>query len=198
MFSRKCITLALSLAFVVPLAACNKDDGNGGGSTGGAAKLAEPAAKSGAPAAPLTWKKVASMGIEVEVTSNSEVEDNTASARFPSSTVYPMDGTPTTFIFGAKDPADSVMISKDLDATKERIKKELSGFKAFTKEDKTAKNAFELRYTGTDMMETDKPLYGVTIRSKVAGLVLDCSTKARTEAEIEKTVKLCKSIRAAK
>lgn len=189
-------TLRISLAsfgLVLAIAGCKKGDDKGGGG-GGAAKATDDK-----PAAAPVWKKVASIGIEVEVAPDADVQDNTASAGFPSSTIYSTDGTPTTFIFGAKNLEESLAISKDFDTTKARVQKEHNGFKAFTKEDKGADGvSFELRYTGTDMMEKEKTLYGITIRSKVGDTVLDCSTNASSEAEIEKTAKLCKSIRAAK
>lgn len=185
--SIKHVTFALALTLV----ACKKGEDKGGGA---------PAAEDKKPAAAPVWKKVASMGIEVEVAPDADVQDNTASAGFPSSTIYFTDGTPTTFIFGAKgDLSESLAIQKDFDSTKARVQKEHNGFKAFTKEEKAADGVgFELRYTGSDMIEKDKTLYGVTIRSKVGELTLDCSTNASSEAEIEKTVKVCKSIRAAK
>lgn len=194
-------TLRTSLLFVaVTLAAgtaCKKkEEGGAASSSGGtAAKTADkPAA---APVA-LTWKKIASMGIEVEVAADADVQDNSASSGFPSSTIYSTDGTPTTFIFGAKgDLAESMALSKDFDATKARVQKEMNGFKSFTKEDK-AGEGFELLYTGASMMDPAKSLYGVTIRSNAAGLTLDCSTNADSEADREKTIRLCKSIRAAK
>lgn len=184
------ISLAgLVLAFAVT--ACKKGDDKGGGDPAN-----KPADK---PAAAPVWKKIASMGIEVEVAPEADVQDNTASSGFPSSTIYSGDGTPTTFIFGAKDPADSMAISKDYEATKARVQKEHNGFKAFTKDEKAADGiGFELRYSGADMMEKDQTLYGITIRSKVGELVVDCQTNASSEAEIEKTARLCKSIRAAK
>jgi len=182
------ISLA-ALALALSFSACKKGDDKGA-----------PAAKAAdKPAVAPVWKKIASIGIEVEVAPDADVQDNTASSGFPSSTIYSTDGTPTTFIFGAKDPADSMAISKDYDSTKARVQKEMDGFKSFTKDEKAADGVgFELRYTGTDMIEKDKALYGVTIRSKVGDLVLDCSTNASSEADIEKTAKLCKSIRAAK
>jgi hypothetical protein len=182
------ISLALALALT---AACGKksDDKSGGAAAKGTDK----------PAAAPVWKKVASMGIEVQVAPDADVQDNSASSGFPSSTIYSTDGTPTMFIFGAKDPADSLAISKDYDSTKGRVQKEMNGFKSFTKDEKGADGVgFELRYTGADMMEKEKTLYGITIRSKVGELVLDCSTNASSEAEIEQAAKLCKSIRAAK
>jgi hypothetical protein len=181
------LSLVLGLALV---AACGK---KGDDKAGGAAKTADK------PAAPPVWKKVASIGIEVEVAPDADVQDNTASSGFPSSTIYSMDGTPTTFIFGATNPEESMAISKDFDATKARVQKEMNGFKAFTKEDKAADGVgFELRYTGTDMIEKDKSLYGITYRTKIGDMILDCSTNASSEADLEKTARLCKSIRAAK
>lgn len=180
------ISALLALALV---AACGKKDEKGGGAAKGTEKEAPKP----------VWKKIASIGIEVEVTPDADVQDNTATSGFPSSTIYSMDGTPTTFIFGAKNPEESMAISKDFDATKARVQKEMNGFKAFSKEEKAADGVgFELRYTGTDMMEKDKSLYGITYRTKIGDMILDCSTNASSEADLEKTAKLCKSIRAAK
>ena len=185
-----------SLLLVIAVTACKKGDDKAGAGADpaapGAAKTAEPAAPTAAPA----WKKVPSMGIEVQVAADADVQDLTKSAGFPSSTIYFTDGTPTTFIFGAKDLSDSMALSKDLESTKTRVQKEMNGFKSFTKEEKTA-DGFMLQYTGTSMGE-DKPLYGVTIRSQAAGLTLECQTNASSDAEIAKTIKVCKSIRAAK
>jgi hypothetical protein len=183
-------TITISLALALSLVACKKGDDKAGGA--GAAKSADK------PAAAPAWKKVPSMGIEVEVAADADVQDNTASSGFPSSTIY-SSAAPTTFIFGHKgDLAESMTLSKDFEATKTRVQKEHSGFKAFTKEENGADGTFELRYSGADMIEKTKTLYGVTIRSKVGDLVLDCQTNASSEAEIEQTVKICKSIRAAK
>ena len=171
---------------------CKKADDTKSGdpSAPAAAKAAET------PAAAPAWKKIPSMGIEVSVPADADVQDGTKSAGFPSSTIYFTDGTPTTFIFGAKDLADSMSLSKDLDSTKTRLQKEMNGFKSFTKEEKTA-DGFVLQYTGTSMGE-NKPLYGVTIRSVTAGLTLECQTNASSEAELAKTIKVCKTIRASK
>lgn len=182
-------TVQLSLTLALALTACKKGDDK----AGGAAKTADK------PAAAPVWKKIASIGIEVEVAPDADVQDNTASSGFPSSTIYSTDGTPTTFIFGAANPEESLAISKDFDATKARVQKEHNGFKAFSKEEKAADGVgFELRYSGTDMIEKDKTLYGITFRTKIGNTVLDCSTNASSEAEIEKTARLCKSMRAAK
>jgi len=179
------------LLLAASTAACKKtDDAKANPATKGIEAPAKPAA---APA----WKKVASMGIEVQVPADADVQDNTATAGFPSSTIYFTDGTPTTFIMGAKDLNDSLTLSKDLDSTKVRIQKEMNGFKAFTKEEKTG-DGFVLRYSGASMTDPKEALYGVTIRSSVAGLTLDCETNASSEAEIAKTVAVCKTIRAAK
>lgn len=183
-------TVQLSLTLALALtAACKKGDDK----AGGAAKTADK------PAAAPVWKKIASIGIEVEVAPDADVQDNTASSGFPSSTIYSTDGTPTTFIFGATNLEESLAISKDFDTTKARVQKEHNGFKAFSKEEKAADGVgFELRYSGTDMIEKDKTLYGITFRTKIGDTVLDCSTNASSEAEIEKTARLCKSMRAAK
>jgi hypothetical protein len=183
----------LSIVLVLAAgAACKKSD-----STADKANPATKAAEApAAPAAAPVWKKIPSMGIEVQVAPDADVQDNTASAGFPSSTIY-STGTPTTFIFGAKDLSDSMTLSKDFDSTKARVQKEMNGFKSFTKEEKTA-DGFILLYTGASMGDPNASLYGVTIRSQAAGLTLDCQTNASSEAEREQTIKLCKSIRAAK
>lgn len=192
--SKICGSAVIALLAVT---ACKKGDDKAAPSTTDETKGGTAETKPAAAPAARAWKKVPSMGIEVEVAADADVQDNTASAGFPSSTIYSAD-TPTTFIFGHKgDLAESMSLSKDFASTKARLQKEHNGFKAFTKEQEGADGAFELRYTGTSMGD-NAPLYGVTIRSSVAGLTIDCQTNAKSEAEIEATVKLCKSIRAAK
>jgi hypothetical protein len=183
------IFIASALISVVALSSCKKNEGAGkaGDTKAPAGKVAEPVAK--------VWKKIPSMGIEVEVAADADVQDKSATSGFPSSTIYSTDGTPTTFIFGAKDPSDSMAIPKDFDAAKTSVQKEhAKGFKAI-KEEKTA-DGFVLTYSAMSIM--DQPQFGVVIRSAAAGLTLDCQTNAPTEAELDKTITLCKSIRAAK
>lgn len=182
----RAIPISFALALVLA-AGCKKGDDKGA-----TAKNEKPTIKP-------EWKKVPSIGIEVEVAPDADVQDNTASSGFPSSTIYSTDGTPTTFIFGAKNLDESIAISKDFESTKARIQKEHDGFKSFSMEEKTADGVgFELRYEGTDMIDKDKPLFGITYRTKVGDTVLDCSTNASSEAEIKMAARLCKSIRAAK
>ncbi|MGE0401593.1 MAG: hypothetical protein AB7T06_33135 [Kofleriaceae bacterium] len=177
--------LALALALV---AACSKNSDSKGDP---AAKVADKPA--------YVWKKIASLGIEVEVAPDADVQDNTASAGFPAATIYSMDGTPTTFIFGGKTLDESIAISKDLESTKTRLQKDNDGFKGFSKEEKAADGVgFELRYSAAGVIDKDETLYGILIRSNVGELTLDCKTNASSEAEIEMTARLCTSIRAAK
>lgn len=183
------MTRALSISFALAFAvtACSKKSDDKAG------------VKDDKPAIKPEWKKVPSIGIEVEVAPDADVQDNTASSGFPSSTIYSTDGTPTVFIFGAKNLDESIAISKDFDATKARIQKEHNGWKSFSMEEKAADGVgFELRYEGTDMIEKDKPLLGITYRTKVGDTVLDCSTNASSEFQIKMAARLCKSIRAAK
>ena len=178
------------------LAACGKKSDSNASSAAKPGEAAAPAAA--AKPVELVWKKIPSIGIEVQVPPDADVQDNTANAGFMASTIFFMDGSaPTTFIFGAKDLADAVVMSADLESTKARVQKEMNGWKSFTKEEKTA-DGFVLTYTGADVLEATTPLYGATVRTVVAGVTLDCSSNAPTTAEIDKVIAFCKNLRAAK
>lgn len=177
------IVAALSLTLFTT--ACGKkSDGDkakateGGGKEGGGGKAAPPAK--------LEYKKIASLGLEVEVPSDANVDDNTANAGFPSATIW---ASPTIFLMGGD------MIPSDFDKAKADIQKDPNPFKSFTKEDKT-EGGWHLEYELESMMDK-AVLYGVSIRQTIDGKVYDCGTNSSSKEEREKTIKICKSVRKA-
>jgi hypothetical protein len=189
-------SLSMCSALLIVTAACGKKDegGTGAAKTAGGGDQAAPAGK----ASPKVWKKIDKLGIEVEVGSDADIQVSADMPDTPSATIYSMDGSaPTTFVFGAKNPEEAITMAKDYDATKAKVQHEMDGFKSFTKDEKTA-DGFWLEYTGTDMIEKTKPLYGITIRSKLGAFTLECTTNADSEAQRAAAATLCKSIRAAK
>jgi hypothetical protein len=193
----KTLSLMMCSALVLVSTACGKKDESSAGGPA-AAKTGSPAAAPAQKASPKVWKKIAPLGIEVEVGSDADVQISADMPDTPSATIYSMDGSaPTTFIFGAKNPDEAISMAKDYDAEKAKVQHEMDGFKSFTKDEKTA-DGFWLEYTGTDMVEKTKPLYGITIRSKVGAFTLECTTNSETEAERAAAAALCKTIRAAK
>lgn len=141
------------------------------------------------------WKRIPSLGIEVQVPHDAEVLDNTAWADVPSSTIYFRDGTPTTVILGATTESDA--LPKDLDAARAKIQRETAGFQAFTRQEHAA-DGFTLVYRGAAVTDPNEPLFGLLIRARIGDLTLDCKTTASSKAEIARTVPVCRSIRAAK
>lgn len=194
------VTVAFVATAALSIVGC-KSKTEGKSETKTAAKGTEGESAAAKPAAPAkaaakVWKKVASMNIEVEVAADADVQDNTASSGFPSSTIYSLDGTPTTFIFGATNLDESLALSKDFESTKARLQKETNGFGKFTKEENKGEG-FVLEFDGKNMID-NKPTYGVAIRSKVGNLVVECSTNADSETGRAAATALCNSIRAAK
>lgn len=165
------------LASLLACAACTRSDAG------------DPPAPPRREVPPSVWRPVPGLAVEVRVSRDAEVQDNLAWAGVPSATIYFRDGTPTTVIAAASP--------QDLAAVRAQIQRETAGFQAFQREVRTS-DGFALEYRGAAVTDPAEPLYGVQIRARIGGLSLDCKSTASSEAEIAKTVAVCRSLRAAK
>lgn len=185
----KILSLSTIAALSLSLAACGGKKDEAGGGT---AKPAE--GKGGAAAAPavkLEYKKLGATGLEAEVPADANVDDNTASAGFPSATIW---ASPTTFLMGQIAADDYGMIKQSYEATKEQVQKEAGTFKAFTKDEKTA-DGWHLEWTAESMGDQ---VTGILIRRVIDGKAWDCSTNSsQGAADLAKVAKICMSVRKA-
>ena len=180
----KTLTLVAALSLTLVTTACGKKtEGDG------KAKPTEGGGKSGggtATPAKLEYKKIASLGLEVEVPAGSNIDDNTATAGFPSATLW---APGALFLMGGD------MIPSSYDAAKAQAQKETDGFKAFSKDEKTDAG-WHLEYEGESSMDKSV-IYGFSIRAAYDGKAFDCSTNAHSKEEREAAIKICKSVRKA-
>jgi hypothetical protein len=149
---------------------------------------AEPPPKTVA-AANLEWKKLGDLGIEAEVPSDARVEDNTASAGFPSVTIY---ASPSTFVSGAGDMSD---LKPTLEETKAQLAKDPNKLKSWTKSE-TILGGWILE--GTRESLTGNTLYAVSVRRSLRDKPYDCGANAQSEAERDAVKKICRSLRLTK
>jgi|JI10StandDraft_1071094.scaffolds.fasta_scaffold00285_55 hypothetical protein len=188
----KTTAIAFTLAALTLTTACGKKKDGDATASGKPAEGAKAAAA--APAAKLEYKKIGATGLEVEAPADANVDDNSASAGFPSATIW---ATPTTFLSGAFSKDDWGMIKATFEESKAGIEKDaamVGKMKGFTKEEKTA-DGWQFEWEATSM--TDSPVYGIQIRLNIDGKAWDCSTNAGSPAERETAIKICKSVRKA-
>lgn len=185
------LAFATLAALTLTATACGgkkKDDG-----AGGTAKPAEGGGKAAAPAK-LAYQKVGTTGLEIEVPADAKVDDNSASAGFPSATIWT---TPTTFLTGGFSKEDYGMIKATFEESKAGIEKDaamVGKLKGFTKEEKTP-TGWHFEWEATSM--TDSPVFGIQIRLDIDGKAWDCGTNAGSPAERETVAKMCASVRKA-
>jgi hypothetical protein len=179
------------LAFLVAittlaLGACSKDEKTDRGEKGAStAKTVNAAQRT------LEAVSIASMGLTLDVPAESLIDDNTATAGFPSGTLY---ADPTIFVVGANE----MYWKGDLAAQKGEIERDPGNtFKKFTKEE-TADGGFHLEYELASMLDPTDTLYGFHRRATIAGKEVDCSSNTRSADERSRGVAMCKSLRASK
>lgn len=168
------------------LGACSKSDDAASSDKGAATSGKAAAAKAATPMA----ATIASMAVTIDVPEDSLVDDNTATAHFPSGTLY---ANPTIFLMGAND----MFWKKDMASQKTEIEKSPGNtFKAFTKEE-AIEGGFHLEFDLASMMDPKETLYGFHVRTTIAGKEIDCSSNTSSPEERERGVAMCKTLRAA-
>lgn len=181
------IVAMFSLTLVSTTACGKKSDGDkakpteGGGKAGGG----------GAPAVKMEYKKVGNLGIEMEVPSDANIDDNSAGAGAPSATIW---ATPTTFVSGDSGPDDLDSVSDTFEDAKAAAQKDAGKFGAFTKEEKT-EGGWHLEWDADSI--TGSKVFGISIHTTIDGKPWECGTNAGSKEEREKVVQMCKSLRKA-
>lgn len=165
---------------VLSLGACKGDESSSSNSA--------PKVKESAPAK-MTYKKVGTLGVEIEVAEDTNIDDKTKTAMFPTATVW---GASSFFI----TKENEMMWNSSVEKIKKEIEGEINPFKKFTKEE-AVEGGIHLEYQLESMVD-QKPIYGFTIRRTIGGAKYDCSSNLSSEALRANIVKRCLSLRAAK
>jgi hypothetical protein len=172
-------------SFSLALTACK--GGDKAEPAAGAAKTASDPGAAPAAAAKLVYKPLGGIGLEAEVPDDANIEDTTATAHFASVSIY---AQPTTFVSGA---GDDTMEPQTFDAAKQEVQKDPNPFKKFTKQEQTA-DGWKLQFELESLIDK-KPVYGYKVRFKVAGKPYTCGSNGDSQAEVDRIIKLCSSIR---
>lgn len=166
---------------LLSFAACSKSSNDasalGKAIEGAAAEMSKPVK--------LEFKKIGKLGLEAEVPSDANVDDNSAGAGYPSATIW---ASPTTFISGGGEMSD---VKPTIEETQARLVKEEKSLVP-SKADKTA-DGWVIEMTGKGMM--GDALIAVSVRRTIDGKPFDCGSNVGTPAEAAKVTKLCQSIR---
>lgn len=184
------LTIA-AVSLLLAISACSKKDENKDKNKAGKTKSGESAKTDNKmPVVKTTAKTIPSLKLTIDVPADANVSDDTKRAHFPSATIY---ASPTIFVTAKND----MFWKKDLAAQKKEIEKNPGNkFKKFTKETPGKDGGFHLEYELTSM--TGKPLYSFHIRRKIGGTLVDCHTNTSSEAERQKGIKMCMTLRPAK
>jgi hypothetical protein len=160
--------------------ACGKKD-EGGGEARPEAKGA--AARKGP--APLEWKKLGQMGVQIEAPADSEIVDMTADApnvKLSSNDCNIYVSTVT------------VAYVSDYDKAVAEVEKDPGvKFKKFTKQEKTP-TGWRLEFEAEGLIDP-KPLYGVLIRTRIGDKEFECNDKAETPEKAQCTLEACQSLK---
>jgi hypothetical protein len=150
------------------------------------APKAAPAAEApkAAPAAS-AWLNLDKLGAKIEVPAGSKAEDTSADA--PAYSISPADFGFTVMVSTVTDAYASTY-----EAAVDEVKKSTNGFKAFSKNEKTA-DGWVLEFEGESMMDK-APLYGVVVRKKVGDKSFECARNEPSKAARDSVAKACASL----
>ena len=142
-----------------------------------AAEAAKPAAGA--------WVNLDKMGVKIQMPAGSKAEDTSADA--PNYSVAPEDYSYTVMVSTV-----TAAYTEKYESAVEEVKKSTNGFKAFSKNEKTA-DGWVLEFEGESMMDK-APLYGVMIRKKVGDKGIECGRNEPTKEARDAVAKACLSI----
>lgn len=178
-----------SLVVVSFIAGCKKD------AAPEVAKAPEPAAAAPAPAAApaaapapaSSWVVLEKLGAKIEMPAGAKAEDTSADA--PNYSVAPEDFSYTVMVSTVTEAYPSTY-----EAAVDEVKKMTNGFKAFTKNEKTA-DGWVFEFEGESMMDKS-PLYGATVRKTIGGKAIECTRNESSKAARDAVMKACLSLAA--
>ncbi|MDP1917504.1 MAG: hypothetical protein Q8L14_14785 [Myxococcales bacterium] len=154
-------------------------------------KPAAPAAVVEAPKPPppaaASWVVLEKLGAKIEMPAGAKAEDTSADAANYS--VAPEDYSFTVMVSTVTEAYPSTY-----EAAVDEVKKMTNGFKAFTKNEKTA-DGWVLEFEGESMMDKS-PLYGVVVRKKLGEKSIECSRNESSKAARDSVEKACLSLAA--
>jgi hypothetical protein len=172
--------IATLLSTMLLWAGCGKKE------EGGATPEAKGAGADKKGPAPLEWKKLDKMGLQIEAPADAEVIDMTADA--PN---VKLSSNDCSIYVSTVTEAYTSEYEK---AVAEVEKDPGTKFKKFTKQEKTD-TGWHLEFEAEGMIEP-KPLYGVQIRTRIGDKAYECGDKAESAEKAQCTIKACKSLKA--
>ena len=165
------------------LVACKKD-------APAEVKAAEPvkevakAPEAARPAA-AAWVNLEKLGAKIEMPAGSKADDTSADA--PNYSVAPQDYAYTVMVSTVTEAYAS-----NWEAAVEEVKKNTNGFKAFSKNEKTA-DGWILEFEGESLMDK-APLYGVLLRKKIGDRSIECARNEPSKDSRDAVAKACASL----
>jgi hypothetical protein len=151
-----------------------------------AVKEAVKAAEAPKPAAPAEgWVVLEKMGMKIEMPPGSRAEDTSADA--PNYSVAPEDYAYTVMV-STVTPA----YASTYEAAVAEVKKHTNGFKAFSKNEKTA-DGWVLEFEGASLVDKE-PLFGVVVRKKVGETSVECARNEHSVAARDAVARACVSL----
>jgi hypothetical protein len=169
------------------LAACKKDAPAEAAKPSEVPAVAAPAPAAAAPAAAPSWVVLEKLGAKIEMPAGAKAEDTSADAANYS--VAPEDYSYNVMVNTVTDAYPSTY-----EAAVDETKKMTNGFKAFTKNEKTA-DGWVFEFEGESMMDKS-PIYGATVRKKVGGKAIECTRNESSKAARDAVMKACLSLAA--
>jgi hypothetical protein len=148
------------------------------------APVAEPSKPAAAASARITLDK---LGATIEMPAGAKAEDTSADA--PNYSVAPEDFSYTVMVSTVTEAYPSTY-----EASVDEVKKLTNGFKAYSRNEKTA-DGWVLEFEGESMMDKS-PLYGVVVRKTVGGKALECARNESSKAARDAVLKACLSLAA--
>lgn len=169
------------------LAACKKDAPAPAEAPKPAAAAPAEAPKPAPAPAAASWVVLEKLGAKIEMPAGAKAEDTSADAANYS--VSPEDFSYTVMVSTVTEAYPSTY-----EAAVEEVKKMTNGFKAFTKNEKTA-DGWVFEFEGESMMDKS-PLYGAVVRKKVGDKSIECSRNESSKASRDAVMKACLSLAA--
>lgn len=169
------------------LVGCKKDAPAAAEAPKAAPEPVAEAPKAAPAAAAASWVVLEKLGAKIEMPAGAKAEDTSADAANYS--VAPDDYSFTVMVSTVTEAYPSTY-----EAAVEEVKKMTNGFKAFSKNEKTA-DGWVFEFEGESMMDK-APLYGVVVRKKIGAKSIECARNESSKAARDSVEKACLSLAA--